>query len=167
MERTFLTISTLGILLTLLLSGCYRSDLDVTLEGNPFDPDYDGPSPFVFDSFDMHDVWTGEMFEQAAELRFHLNPELFQHNYPVYVLKMVHDQYVELYDQEIDAGDSYYLTYGMENNSGVRTLLYFDLTEGDELCIEMTLGNTFLPGTSSFEGLDLGSSFEHCYVVED
>ena len=55
MRRALLLLPLLAI-----LSGCYKDEVDLpAMTTNPFDPDYDGPSVFVFDSTYVATVMVG------------------------------------------------------------------------------------------------------------
>jgi hypothetical protein len=112
-----------------LFTGCYKDELDVTaLNNNPFDPGYEGPNVFHFDSTYVETVQAPTPYNRQV-FRFHVDEALFltpQDGYQVQVR---------------DLGSGVTQILGLSQPTA-NSFTYFkiDYAPG-ELCLEVALNN--------------------------
>lgn len=121
--------------LLLVLSGCYKDDLDpATWTNNPFDPAYNGPAVFSVDTTFIEQGGAPPNVFIRQVVRFRVNSALFlaPNAYQVRV-------------KDLDNGQSVLLgQYPPGNDVWEYTKL--DFTIGQELCLEVALSNELSDG---------------------
>ena len=116
--------------LFLVLSGCYKDDLEPsTWTNNPFDPGYTGPAVFTYDTtyIGSFGVPPNVFIQQVVE--FHVNSALFlaPNAYQVRVKDLTNGQSVLLGQYPV--------------GSDVFKYTKLDFLPGQEVCLEVALSN--------------------------
>ncbi|GEM_PF-902211 len=112
-----------------LLTSCYKDDLDpAALTNNPFDPGYNGPAIFTFDTTYVEVLTTFPLIQRQV-FQFHVNSGLFlaEQAYSV----RVHDQVSGTTSmvEQLPAGSDVLRYYRLE------------FTHGQEYCMGLALSN--------------------------
>ena len=113
----------------LLLTSCYKDDLDpAALTNNPFDPGYNGPAIFTFDTTYVEVLTTFPLIQRQV-FQFHVNSGLFlaEQAYSV----RVHDQ----------VSGTTSMVEQVPGGSDVLRYYRLEFTHGQEYCMGLTLSN--------------------------
>ena len=132
MKRLLLSAATACCLL--LLSGCYKDEVDVaSLNNNPFDPGYTGPNVFSFDTTYIEPI--PGTAESRQVFQFKVNSSLFlaPQDYAVYVE-----------DDLLPPMDPY--VYQVPPGNDVLRYYRNEIVFGQEVCLRLSLSNNYHQG---------------------
>ena len=132
MKRLLLSAATACCLL--LLSGCYKDEVDVaSLNNNPFDPGYTGPNVFSFDT-----TYT-EAIPGTTESR-----QIFQFKVNSSLFLAPQDYAVHVEDDLLPPMDPY--VYQVPPGNDVLRYYRNEIVFGQEVCLRLSLSNNYHQG---------------------
>ena len=122
------------LLLPLLVSSCYKDEVDIaTLNNNPFDPGYVGPNVFSFDTTYTEPIQGTGGIRQVFQFKVNSSLFLAPQDYAVYIE-----------DDLLPPADPY--VYQVPPGSDVLRYYRLVFQQGQEVCLRMRLSNNYHEG---------------------